>query len=80
MKITINRADKALQLAKETETVLNTAMDVAEHGITHFSYPSPRKKLFNIWELVRMVEEVSKGTVTHCYNSGGFATFKIKVV
>jgi len=80
MEITIKGADKALQLANETETVLNKAMDVAEHGITHFSYPSPRNKLFNIWELVKMVESVSKGTVTHCYNSGGFATFKIKIV
>lgn len=80
MEITINKADKALQLAEETKIVLDKARDVAEHGITHFSFPSPRKRLFNIWELVEMVEHVSKNTVQHAYNSGGLAIFKIKVV
>lgn len=80
MEITVNGADKALQLAEETRLVLNKARDVAEHGFTKFTFDCPRNRLFNTWELVEMVESVSKGTVQHCYNSNGFATFKIKVV
>ena len=80
MEITIDKSIKALQITKETRMVLNKAVDTAEHGITHFTYPCPRAKLFNIWDLKKSVEKTSNGTVLHCYNTSGWATFKIKVI
>lgn len=80
MEITINKAIKTKHLAEETKLVLDKARDTAEYGITHFSFQSPRNRLFDTWELIDMVQKVSNGTVTHAYNSGGLSVFKIKVV
>ena len=72
MEITIDKSIKALQITKETRMVLNKAVDTAEHGITHFTYPCPRAKLFNIWDLKKSVEKTSNGTycITTTHQAG----------
>lgn len=80
MEITIDKDKKHQQIADATIKVIWKAQDTAEHGITHFIYPCPRGKLFNIWDLKSSVEKTSNGTVLHCYNKSGWATFKIKVI